>query len=51
MNKLLLILTVFLVLIVPRSYAQSQTVDERFIEAMSALDMTPVISGTGKSRF
>lgn len=30
-----------------RFYAQSQSVDERFIEAMSALDMTPVISGTG----
>ncbi|MCZ2100909.1 MAG: hypothetical protein LC107_05175 [Chitinophagales bacterium] len=47
MNKLLLILVVFIGLLVPRSYSQTQTVDERFIEAMSALDMTPVTSGTG----
>ncbi len=30
-----------------RSQAQSQTADERFVEAMSALDMAPVQSSTG----
>jgi len=30
-----------------RSQAQSQSVDERFVEAMSALDMAPVLSSTG----
>jgi hypothetical protein len=29
------------------SYAQLQTADERFVEAMSALDMAPIISSTG----
>ena len=47
MNKYSYIILVLLCLSISRLNAQSQTADERFIEAMSALDMTPVTAGTG----
>jgi hypothetical protein len=50
MNKWILIHLACLCLwlgVTVRSQAQSQTADERFVEAMSALDMAPIITSTG----
>lgn len=47
MNKYSYIILVLLYLSISRFNTQSQTAEGHFIEAMSALDMTPVTAGTG----